>query len=119
MQDILRRDRLAPDTGLREGDIFGDSRVQMVADHQHVKVFIHGVDGEGHGGIRGGRQHIGLAADLDNVRSMAAAGSLRVEGVDRSTGEGLDRIFHKPGFIDGIGMDRDLHVVPFSHVQAG
>lgn len=44
--------------------------------HQHIQVLIDGVDSVGTGRVGGGRQHVALAADLDDVRGMASAGAL-------------------------------------------
>jgi hypothetical protein len=40
VQDVFRRDGLAADAALGEGEVFGDARVEVVADHQHVEVLV-------------------------------------------------------------------------------
>ena len=71
----------------------------MVAHHQHVQMFIQGVDGVGPGRIGGGGQDIRLAHSGDNVRRMAPARAFSVEGVDGTVFECRQRVFQKPGFV--------------------
>ncbi len=95
VQDVFRRDGLLADAAFGKGNVLGDRRRQMMADHQHVEMLSQCVDGVGPGRIGRGRDDVGQAADLDDVRRMAAASALGVEGVD---GAALDRrncIFHK------------------------
>jgi hypothetical protein len=61
---------------------------RMVADHQHVEMLVERVDREGPRRIGRGRQHVRQAADLDDVRRMAAARTLGVIGVDDAVLEG-------------------------------
>ena len=49
---------------------------------------------------------------------MAAARALRVEGVDGAALEGLDRVFHKAGFVERIRVDHHLDVVVVGDRQA-
>ena len=62
-------------------------------------MFFEGVAGVRPGGICGAGQHIGLAADLDDVGGVAAASSLSVEGVDGAASDRSDCVFHKTGAI--------------------
>ena len=61
---------------------------QMMADHQHVEMLGERVDGVGPRRIGRGRDDVRQAADLDDVRRMAAAGALGVEGVDGAALDG-------------------------------
>ena len=45
MQNILSRNRLAPDTTLCKGHILRNRFIQMVTDHQHIEMFFQRVDG--------------------------------------------------------------------------
>ena len=38
--------------------------------------------------------------------------------MDRPALEGLDRIFHKPGFINGVRVNGHLDVIPFCDAEA-
>ena len=40
VQNVLGGDRLGADAALGEGDVLGDRRVEMVADHQHVQMLV-------------------------------------------------------------------------------
>ena len=96
-----------------KAEIFGNRRAQVMADHEHVEMLVERVDGEGHGGVGGGGQAIGLAADLNNVRGVAAARAFGVVGVNGAAFEGGDGILHEAGFVQRVGVDGDLHVVFF------
>ena len=101
-----------------EGDVFGDARVEMVADHQHVEMLVDGVDRVGPGRIGRAGQHIGQPGRLDDVRRMAAAGAFGVVGVDGAALEGGERGFDEAGFVERVGVDGDLHVHLVGHRQA-
>src|SRR3546814_1888208 len=51
VEDILGGDRLLADTAFGEGEILGDRRIEMMADHQHVEMFVDRVDRERTGGV--------------------------------------------------------------------
>ena len=84
-----------------------------MAHHEHVQMLVERVDRERHRGIRRGRQAIRLAANFDDVRRVAAARAFRVVRVNRASLERADRILHVAGFVDRVGMNRDLHVELF------
>mmetsp|Transcript_32922 Transcript_32922/g.86977 ORF Transcript_32922/g.86977 Transcript_32922/m.86977 type:complete len:576 (+) Transcript_32922:30-1757(+) len=111
VQDVLRRDRLAPDARLREGHVLRDVLVQVVAHHQHVQVLVDGVDRERPRGIRGRRDDVGEAADLDDVGGVAAAGALRVVGVDGAALHRRNGVVDEAGLVDGVRVDGDGQVV--------
>src|SRR6185295_12818841 len=48
--------------------------------------------------------------DLDDVRRMAAAGALGVEGVDGAALEGGDGVLDEAGFVQSVGVDHDLDI---------
>ena len=77
MQNVLGRDRLLADAAFGKGDILGNARIEMVADHQHVEMLGHRIDGVGPCRIGRGRNDIGEAAELDDVGRVAAARALR------------------------------------------
>ena len=60
VQDVFRRDGFPADAGIGKGHVFRDVRVQVVAHHQHVQVFVDGVHGVGPGRVGGRRQHVVL-----------------------------------------------------------
>lgn len=110
LEDVFRGDGLAANTRICEGHVFRDVGVQVVADHQHVEVFVDGVDGVRPCGIGGGRQYVVLGAGGDDIGGMAAAGPFGVIGVDAPAFERGEGVFHKPGFVEGVGVDGDLYV---------
>ena len=117
MEDVFGRDGLLADAALGERDVFRHQRVQVVADHQHVEMLGDGVDREGPRGIRRRRQNIRFRGDADDIRRMAAARAFGVIGVDRPAGDRSDGVIHEAGFIDGVGVDRDLYVVTVRHAR--
>ena len=118
VEDVFGGNRFAADPRFGEGHILRDAWIQVVAHHQHVEVLLERVAGVGAGGVGAAGQHVGLAADLDDVRGVAAAGSLGVKGVDGAAADGADRVFHKAGLVEGVGVDAHLHVEAIGHREA-
>ena len=58
-----------------------------------------------------------LAGDPDDVRGVAAAGSLRVVGVERPSLDRGEQILDEPRFVEGVAVDRYLHVEVVGHRQ--
>ena len=79
------------DARLGERDVLGDRRVEVVAHHQHVEVLVDRVDGVRPRRVGRRRQHVRLAARLDDVGRVAAAGAFGVVGVDRAALERRER----------------------------
>jgi len=48
---------------------------------------------------------------------VAAAGALGVISVNGAAADGADRIFHEAGFIQGVSMNRNLHVEGIGNAQ--
>ncbi len=118
VEDVLGGDGLAADARLGEGDVLGDARVQMVADHEHVEMLVHRVHRVGPGRVGGRGQHVGLAARADDVRCVAAAGPFGVIGVDGAALEGGEGVLHEARLVEGVGVDGHLHVEGLGHRQA-
>ena len=110
VQDVLGGDGFAADAGFGEGDVLGDGGVEVVADHEHVEVFVEGVGGVGAGGVGAAGEDVGEAGDLDDVGGVAAAGAFGVEGVDGAALEGGDGVLDEAAFVEGVGVDHDLDV---------
>src|SRR5690554_4778566 len=119
VQNVFRCDGLTPYAAFGESDVFGDGRIQMVANHQHVQVFVDGVGGEGHGRIGRRRQHIGHSGRPDDVRSVAAARTLGMKRMNAAALERLEGIFHKARFIQGVAVDGHLHIGSVGNGEAG
>src|SRR5208282_744018 len=95
VQDVLGGDGFLADAAFREGNVFRDRAVEVMADHEHVEMLIQRVRGVGARRVGGAGQHVGQAGNLDDVRRVAATGALGVEGVDGAALEGGDGVFHK------------------------
>ena len=118
MQDILGRDGFPANAALGKGDIFGDGFVEVVTHHQHVEVFFERVHSEGPRRVGRGRQHMLLAADLDDIGGMATACAFGVKGMDRAAFHGLYGMFDKTRFIERIGVDHHLHIHRIGNPEA-
>ena len=94
MQDIFSRNRFFADAAFSKGQVFGNRRVQVVADHQHVHMLVQRVDGVGHGRVGGRWQKVRLADHAHDVRRMATARAFGVKGAQAAALGGLDGVFH-------------------------
>ena len=92
MQNIFGGDGLPANTAFGESDIFRNAIIEVMADHQHVEMFVDGVDSERPGWIGRRGQHILFAAKFDDIGRVAAAGALGVEGVNGAPFEGGDGV---------------------------
>src|SRR4029453_3662233 len=92
---------LGADGGVGEGEILGDLGIEVVANHEHVEMLVHGVDGERHGGVGRRGEAVGLATDLDDVGGVPAARALRVVGVDGPALERADRVLDEARLVQG------------------
>ena len=99
------------DAAFGERHVLGDRRIEVVAHHQHVEMLVDGVDRVRPRRIGGGRQHVGQAADLDDVRGVPAARAFGVIGVDGAALEGRDRVLDEAALVQRVGVDHHLHVV--------
>ena len=77
VKDVFGGDRFAANPAFREGDILGQVRVEMMADHQHVEMLVERVDGVGTRRIGGTGQHVGFAADAEDIRVRVRRRRLR------------------------------------------
>ena len=111
VQDILGGDGLAADAALGEGDVLGDVLVEVVTHHEHVEVLVEGVHRQRSRGVGAAGDDVGLAAHAEDVGGVAAAGALGVVGVDGAPAERRDGVVDVAGFVQGVGVDGDLHVL--------
>ncbi len=89
-----------------------------MTDHQHIQMLIDRVDCERACRIGRGRQHIWLTAHAQNIGSVTAARAFGMEGMNHPILKRTNRGFNEARFIQGVGMDRDLHIQLISHCQA-
>ena len=118
VQHILGGDGFAPDAALGEGQVLGDAGVEVMADHQHVQVLIDRVDGVGHRRVGAAGQEVLLADDAQDVRRVAAARALGVEGAERAAFGRGDGVFDEARFVQRVAVDRDLDIVLLGHREA-
>jgi len=80
----------------------------MVTHHQHVQVFVDGVDGERSCRVGAAGKDVGAAADTNDIRCMPAACSLAVVSMYRPAPESGHAVFDKPTLIERVSVDGDL-----------
>ena len=119
VQDVLSCDGLAADAGVSECHVLRQVRVEVVAHHDHVKVLIQGVHRVRQGRVGRRRQHVRQASCLDDVRCVAAASTLGVEGVDYAVTDCSQGVVHKAALVQGVGVDCNLNVQLIRNGQCG
>ena len=90
----------------------------MVADHRHVQMLVERIDRERIGRIGRGRQAVHFARDPNDVGRVASACAFSVVRMDRASIDGRERVFQKPAFVQGVGMDLHLKIQFVGHAQA-
>ena len=110
VQNVFRGDGFGADARFGERHVFRNRGTEMMADHQHVQVLVQRIHRERHGRIRRGGKAVRLAADVNDVRRVAAAGAFGVIRVDGAALERANRILHEAGFVERVGVNRHLHV---------
>src|SRR6201981_606295 len=110
MQNVFRRNGLLPNPALCEGNLFSNSRIEVMGDHHHIEGLIKRIYSVWSRWSRRRWNDIWLAAHFDDVRCMPAAGPFRVKRMNGSAIEGGDCVFNEPAFVKRVGMDQNLHV---------
>src|ERR1700747_44800 len=110
MQHILRRDGFLANPALGEGDIFRNSRVEVMGDHHHVEGLIKRIYCVGSRWSRRRGNHVWFAADFDNVGGVSTARPFGVKRVNGSALECGDGIFDETAFVERVCVDKNLHV---------
>src|SRR5215813_11590164 len=110
MKNVFGRNCFFADPALSEGDIFRNTTVEMMGDHNHIESFFKRIYRIW--SCRACRRwnDVCLAADLDDVWGVSAAGSFCMKSVNRSAFKGRNCIFDKAAFVQRVGMDKNLHV---------
>lgn len=117
MQNIFGSDRFPANARFGEGDVFSDIWIEMVADHQHVEMFIDGVDGIRQRRVGGGGQNIRMCAGGDDIRRMAATCAFGMESMNGAIADRCQRILNKTGLIERVAVQRYLNVHFVGHGQ--
>ena len=119
VKDVFSGHGFTANATFRELDVLGDGLVQMVADHEHVQMLVHSVDSKGSGRVGGGGEHVRFPTELHDIGCVAASRAFRVIGVNGPPFKSVATGFHESGFVQGVGVDADLHVVNVCHAQTG
>ena len=118
VQNVFGRNGFAADAAFGKRHVFGNRRRQVMADHQHVEVFVHRVNGVRACRIGGRWQDIRLPRRFNNIGGVSAARAFGVVGVDHAPFHRRQRVFKEAGFVERVGVDGDLHIHFIRHGQA-
>ena len=118
VQHVLCPDCFRTDSGVCESNVFRNALVQMMAYHQHIQVLVQCVHCERHSWVCGRWQYIRSGSRFDDVRSMSAACTFCMISVDSSSCESFQCVFNASAFVQCICMDRNLHIIFISCIQA-
>ena len=119
VQHVFRSDGFRTNAAFSEGSVGRNSWVQVVAHADHVEQLSLCVHAEWQAGVGRRRQHVHEAGCTDDVRSVTATATFRVECVDCTTFESGNGVFHIAGFVQRVGVDGNLHIVFVGYAQAG
>ena len=81
-----------------------------MTDHQHVQMFVYGIDGVRTSGIGRRGEHVAEGSRLDDIRRVPAACTFGVIGVNRTTTDCSNSVFNKARLIKCIGVYGYLNV---------
>src|SRR4029077_3631521 len=110
MQNVLGRYRFLADPTLGEGNVLGNSAVEMVGNHEHIEGLIERIHRVGPRWICRRWDDICLTAHFDDVRGMSSTGPFGVKGVNSPALECCYSIFDKPALVQRVCVDKNLHI---------
>ena len=99
MKNILCCDCLRTDSGICKCNIFRNSLVKVMADHQHIQMLIQSVYCIWHCRVCGGWQYVRSCCCADDIRCMSTACTLCMISMDGSAADSCKCIFHTSTFI--------------------
>lgn len=111
MQDVFGGNGLCSDTAFGKCDVFGNVAGQVVADHQHVKMFIESVACVWSRGIGTGWKNVVMFNDGNDVGRMSTACTFSVVSVDSAILESSDGSLNKARFVECVCVNESLNVV--------
>src|SRR5262244_3748983 len=110
MQNIFGCDGFFANAALGEGEVLGNSRVEVMGDHHHVEGFIERIYRVRSCRSRRSRDDVGFAAYFDDVWGVSAPSPFTVKSVNGSALERSDCILDETTFVERIGMDENLYI---------
>lgn len=99
MKNILCCDCLRTDSGICKCNIFRNSLVKVMANHQHIQMLIQSVYCIWHCWVCGGWQYVRSCCCANDIRCMSTACPLCMISMDGSAADGCKCIFHTSTFI--------------------
>src|SRR5262249_33668872 len=110
MQNVLGSYGLLANTAFGKSDVLGNTAVEVMRDHQHIERFVQSIYRVRPRRTRGRRDDIRFTAHSDDVRSMAATGSLAVKGMNGSALERCDGPVDETALVQRVGMNENLDI---------
>ncbi|MCY1244665.1 hypothetical protein D3C80_1008680 [compost metagenome] len=116
MKYVLGRNSFSSDAGLCESHIFRNFRTQVMADHQHIQMLIHGIDRIGTGRVCRRGKYIFFTRCCDNIRCVPSTSTLCMEAVNSPALHRCEGVFYKTAFVKCIAMESNLNVFFVSNI---
>ncbi len=117
MEHVFRGNRFLANSGIRECNVFRDIRPEVVRLHQHIHMFGNGVLGKWKRRVCRRRQYVRQTRNLDDVGCVSTTSTFSVECVDDAASNRVDGFLHEAILVQGIRVNRDLHVVLIGHLE--
>jgi len=111
VEDVFGGDGFGADAGFGEGDVFGDGGVEVVEDHEHIKMLVDGIPRKRPRWIGRTGRHVLLPHDLHNIQSVSPPRPLGVIRMNRPPSHRPQRIVRLPALVQCNHMNRDLHIL--------
>src|SRR4029077_4589971 len=110
MQNVFGRNGLLPNPALCAGDVFSNSRIEVMGYHHHIECLIKRIYSVWSRWSRRRWNDVWLAAHFDDVRCVPASCPFSVKRVNRSALESSDCIFDETALVKGVGVNENLHI---------
>mmetsp|Transcript_19164 Transcript_19164/g.47716 ORF Transcript_19164/g.47716 Transcript_19164/m.47716 type:complete len:242 (-) Transcript_19164:161-886(-) len=119
VQNILCGNGFRSNATLGKRHVLGNARIQVVTNHEHVKMLVHGVDGKWTCGVGRRWKYVGLLHNFNNIGSVSTACSFCVVGVDGSSLHGRNTVVDKATLVECVGVDGNRDIVLIGKAQTG
>src|ERR1700752_2358178 len=118
MQNIFRRDSFLANPAFSEGNVFRNSRIEVMGNHHHIEGLIKRIYAVWPSWSRRRWNNVWLATYFDDVRGVSATRPFRVKRVNRPAFEGGDCIFDETALVQRVGVNENLHIHVIGNGQA-
>src|SRR4029077_7059025 len=98
-----------PNPALCEGNVFSNSRIEVMGDHHHIEGLIKCIYSVWSRWSGRNWNDVWPPAPFDDVRGVPASCPFSVKRVNRSALEGGDCIFDETALVKSVGVNENLH----------